>query len=124
MYFLSKYVSKLIELMSQKIILQLWDERPRHQQFELPVIMFEKIESWVHEFTELSIWNTLHSFGYDKDVLNLSGFKITFPNGEKQIHKPSHVLAALHTISIIKSQRTNKIKVIQPNDYVKLFHKL
>ena len=44
-----------------KIKLHLWDESPRCQSFELPVYLFEDIGSWIHEFTELTLWNVLQN---------------------------------------------------------------
>ena len=107
-------------LESSKIILKLWEERPRFQKFELPDVMFENIRSWVHEFTELSIWNVLRSFGFRVNILNLNGYEIILPDGEKQIHRPAHVLTALHTVSMIKSRNTGKAFECNPVDYFEM----
>ena len=114
---------KVIPGKSRKIKLQLWDERPRYQPFELPVYLFEDINSWIHEFTELTIWNALYKFGFNKDVLNKTGFEIILPDKEKRIHRPAHVLSSFHTISVIKSKKTNQIYLCYPDEYFDFFIK-
>ena len=107
----------------QNVILHLWEERPRFQKFWLPVNMVENIKSWVHEFSELSIWNILRSFGLRVNILNSGGFKIILPDGEKQIHKPAHVLVALHTISTIRSTNTGEEVECSPSEYFEILIK-
>lgn len=102
------------------VILQLWEERPRHQQFWLPADMVGNVKPWVHEFSELSIWNILRSFGLRVNVLNSGGFKIILPDGEQQIHKPAHVLVALHTISTIRPTNTGEEIECSPSEYFKM----
>lgn len=105
---------------SKKIVLQLWDERPRFQLFQLPTNLYQDVETWVHEFTEYSIWYTLHRFGLHKNILNKSGFTILLSNGETQIHKPAHVLTALHTLSVLSSKSSNRTEVCSPTKYAKM----
>jgi len=111
-------ISKLGEPI--EIILHLWDESPRYQKFELPNDVLERIEAWVHEFTEYSIWYTLNKFDFHKDVLNKTGFTIILSDGETQTHKPAHVLTALHTMSNIRSQKTNRTFICPPCKYSNL----
>ena len=93
---------------SLKMVLHLWDDSPKLQRFELPACMFGDVKSWVHEFTELTIWFTVRSFGFSKELLNKGGFKIKLPDkindddGEIQIHKPAHVLTVLHTFGLFQ----------------------
>ena len=113
---------KIILGESRKIILQLSDKSPRFQPFELPVCLFEDINSWIHEFTELAIWNTLHKLGCNKDELNKACIKIMLPNKEKRIHTLAHFLSSFHTLSAIKSKKTNQIYLCCPNEYIGFFH--
>jgi len=106
----------------KQIILHLWDESPRFQKFVLPDDMLECIEVWVHEFTEYAIWYALNRFGFHKDVLNKTGFTIILSDGETQIHKPAHVLTALHTMSTIQSEKRNLTFICLPSKYSTLFH--
>jgi len=105
----------------REIILHLWDESPRFHKFTLAYAELEHIEEWVHEFTEYAIWYTLNRIGFHKDILNKSGFTVILPNGETQIHTPAHVLTSLHTLSIIRSKKTNRTFICPPCKYLNIF---
>ena len=85
-----------------RVILRLWYESPKDQEFTLHPSKYENIESWVHEFTELAIWNT---FYFKNNIcthhLN-NAVCIKLKNGEIRRYTPCHILTSLHTISLSK----------------------
>src|SRR4030042_2641427 len=62
-----KFVGKM-----DKIILTLWDEKPRMQCFGMSPELFEYIPAWVHEFTELGVWNAIKKVTkFPKEKINV-----------------------------------------------------
>lgn len=69
--------------------------------------MYTEIESWVHEFTELAIWNVIYNnHNICTNQLN-NAVCIKLKNSKIRRYPMPHILTSLHTMSYDKFGRQN-----------------
>jgi len=97
--------------LAPRIILRLWYETLRDQEFGVPPLMYTNVESWAHEFTELAIWFVIYNnHNICTNQLN-NAVCIKLKNGKIRKYTMPHILTSLHTTSYDKFGRQN------PEDY-------
>lgn len=100
-----------------RVILRLWYESPRDQEFILPPQMYDSIESWAHEFTELAIWNVLHENNNICTHQLKNAVCIKLKNGEIRRYTICHILTSLHTVS------SDRFGVVSTQEFSKMVFK-
>ena len=102
------------------------------QKFIVPFNGLERIDVWIHEFSDLSIKTWFELNGSQREVwlednayndwpLNTIYMRklitIQLSNGQKQTHRIDHVLTSLVMISNLGSHEDEDIYLIQPDEY-------
>ena len=116
---------------STEICLKLFVGKPC-QKFIVPINGLERIDVWIHEFSDLSIKTWFELNGSQREVwlednacnnmpLNTIYMRklitIQFSKGQKQTHRIDHVLTSLVMISNLGSQVDEDIFLIHPDEY-------
>jgi len=118
---------------SLEICLKLWEDKPC-QKFNVPCNGLNRIDTWVHELSELGVKCWFNQKGSEREdwweddipiniPLNtaymIKRISIKLPDGQLQHHRIDHVLTSLVMDSIIRNNEDSS-RLIQPDVYEKM----
>ena len=113
-----------MRLTLKHVTLQLWDEGKKCQRFTLPCEVFENIEAWVHEFSELGVWYAIkNKIGLTSECIN--NMLLSIPTKTYYPNKllVTHIMVSFHTISTHESM--GFYQMIGPDEFYNLiFHRV